>query len=46
MKKPTYVKKLCKYWYEGLSERNIVSVKIFEILLLLKYPEKWFDLRF
>ena len=32
MKKPTYVKKLCKYWYEGLSERNIVSVKIFEMV--------------
>ena len=23
MKKPTFVKKLCEYWYEGLSERYI-----------------------
>ena len=25
MKKPTFVKKLSEYWYEGLSEINIVS---------------------
>ena len=25
MKKPTFVTKFCVYWYEGLSERNIVT---------------------
>ena len=25
MKKTAFVKKLCEYWYEGLSEQNIVS---------------------
>ena len=49
MKKPTFVKKFCEKWHEGLSERNIVFGFATTGIYLTdkkKYPEKRFGMWF